>query len=87
MASVSAFVIHLTNILLVVPYLLKWGLFLYFCLYLLFKKTNYMYQFIQKFHSGWAYIALLLLIIVANALIGITSKKNLQLRIVRLPFD
>jgi hypothetical protein len=36
-----------------------------------------MYQFIQKFHSGWAYIALLLLIIaVANALIGLTSKKE-----------
>lgn len=36
-----------------------------------------MYQFIQKFHSGWAYIALLLLIIAAvNALIGMLSKKE-----------
>ena len=36
-----------------------------------------MYQFIQKFHSGWAYIALLLLIVaVVNALIGLLSKKD-----------
>ena len=36
-----------------------------------------MYQFIQKFHSGWAYVALLLLIIAAaNALIGMLSKKE-----------
>lgn len=48
-----------------------------FCLYLLFKKTNPMYNFIQKFHSGWAYIALLLLVIaVVNAAIGMFSKKE-----------
>jgi len=36
-----------------------------------------MYTFLQKMHSGWAYIALLLLIIaVVNALIGMTSKKD-----------
>ena len=36
-----------------------------------------MYEFIQKFHSGWAYLALLLLVIaVVNALIGFTSKKE-----------
>lgn len=36
-----------------------------------------MYEFIQKFHSGWAYIALLILVIaVVNALIGLTSKKE-----------
>ncbi len=36
-----------------------------------------MYNFIQKFHSGWAYLALLILIIAAiNALIGFTSKKE-----------
>jgi hypothetical protein len=36
-----------------------------------------MYHFIQKFHSGWAYIALLLLVVaVANALIGLFSKKE-----------
>jgi NADH:ubiquinone oxidoreductase subunit 2 (subunit N) len=35
-----------------------------------------MYHFIQKFHSGWAYLALLLLIIaVANAALGYYSKK------------
>ena len=40
-----------------------------------------MYQFIQKFHSGWAYIALLLLIIAtANALIGMLSKKEFTAR-------
>lgn len=33
--------------------------------------------FIQKFHSGWAYLALLLIIIaVVNSLIGMTSKKE-----------
>jgi hypothetical protein len=36
-----------------------------------------MYGFIQKFHSGWAYIALLLLVIaVVNAFIGLASKKE-----------
>ncbi|MBC7606729.1 MAG: hypothetical protein H7199_07235 [Burkholderiales bacterium] len=35
-----------------------------------------MYTFIQKFHSGWAYLALLLLIIaVVNSLIGMFSNK------------
>lgn len=36
-----------------------------------------MYQFVQKFHSGWAYIALLLLIVtVLMAAIGFFSKKE-----------
>lgn len=36
-----------------------------------------MYEFIQKFHSGWAYIALLLLVVaVVNAFIGLASKKE-----------
>ena len=36
-----------------------------------------MYTFIQKFQSGWAYLALLLLIIaVVNYLIGMSSKKE-----------
>jgi len=35
-----------------------------------------MYHFIQKFHSGWAYLALLLLVIaVINSFIGMSSKK------------
>ncbi len=35
-----------------------------------------MYHFVQKFHSGWAYLALLVLIIaVANAALGYYSKK------------
>jgi NADH:ubiquinone oxidoreductase subunit 2 (subunit N) len=36
-----------------------------------------MYNFIQKFHSGWAYLALLLLVItVVNSVIGMVSKKE-----------
>jgi hypothetical protein len=36
-----------------------------------------MYHFLQKFHSGWAYLALLLLLVaVVNAIIGLTSKKE-----------
>ena len=36
-----------------------------------------MYDFIQKFHSGWAYLALLVLVIaVINSVIGMTSKKE-----------
>ncbi len=35
------------------------------------------YTFIQKFHSGWAYLVLLLLVVaVVNALIGMTSNKE-----------
>ncbi|WP_162126959.1 hypothetical protein [Flavobacterium phycosphaerae] len=36
-----------------------------------------MYHFIQKFHSGWAYIALLLLVVaVINSFMGMSSKKE-----------
>jgi hypothetical protein len=36
-----------------------------------------MYHFIQKLHSGWAYLALLLLLVaVVNAILGFTSKKD-----------
>lgn len=36
-----------------------------------------MYNFIQKFHSGWAYLALLILAVaVINSLIGMFSKKE-----------
>ena len=36
-----------------------------------------MYNFIQKFHSGWAYLALLILVVaVVNALIGKFSGKE-----------
>lgn len=36
-----------------------------------------MYHFIQKFHSGWAYLVLLfLLVAVINAVIGWSSKKE-----------
>jgi hypothetical protein len=40
-------------------------------------KTKFMYNFIQKFHSGWAYLALLILVVaVVNAAIGFFSKKE-----------
>ena len=36
-----------------------------------------MYEFIQKFHSGWAYLTLLLLIVaVANSALGFFSKRE-----------
>jgi hypothetical protein len=36
-----------------------------------------MYHFIQKFHSGWAYLALLLLFIASlNSLSGYLTKKE-----------
>lgn len=36
-----------------------------------------MYDFIQKFHSGWAYLALLLLVVaVVNSVLGMASKKE-----------
>ncbi len=36
-----------------------------------------MYEFIQKFHSGWAYVVILLLLIATlNALMGYLSKKE-----------
>ena len=36
-----------------------------------------MYNFVQKFHSGWAYLALLLLVVATiNAIIGMSSKKE-----------
>lgn len=36
-----------------------------------------MYTFIQKFHSGWAYLVLLLLVFaVVNSFLGLSSKKD-----------
>ena len=36
-----------------------------------------MYDFIQKFHSGWAYLALIILVIaVLNAILGLFSKRE-----------
>ena len=47
----------------------------------LFIKKIFMYTFIQKFHSGWAYIALLLLLLaVINSWIGMISKKEFTAR-------
>ena len=40
-----------------------------------------MYNFIQKFHSGWAYLALLVLVIaVVNSFIGMSSKKGFTVK-------
>ena len=48
-----------------------------FYLYLLKYKNFTMYNFIEKIHSGWAYLALLVLIIaVANSLLGLMAKKE-----------
>ena len=47
--------------------------------FIIFVKTKnlFMYEFIQKFHSGWAYLAVLALIFaVINSLIGVVSKKE-----------
>jgi hypothetical protein len=45
--------------------------------YICDSKTKTMYDFIQKFHSGWAYLALLLLVFaVVNAFMGMSSKKE-----------
>ena len=48
-----------------------------FAIFVFNKKTQFMYNFIKQFHSGWAYLALLLLAFaVINAIIGFTSKKE-----------
>jgi hypothetical protein len=51
-----------------------------FSLYLLFKKIKHtmnLYDILRHFHKGWAYLALLLLVVaVVSALIGFTSKKE-----------
>lgn len=40
-------------------------------------KNKTMYTFVQKFHSGWAYLALLLLVFaVVNSFLGKSSKKE-----------
>jgi hypothetical protein len=40
-------------------------------------KKLFMYTILQKLHSGWAYIALLVLVIaVVNAILGMSSKKE-----------
>jgi hypothetical protein len=49
---------------------------LFFVIFVKIKKI-FMYTILQKFHSGWAYIALLVLVIaVINAIIGMFSKKE-----------
>jgi hypothetical protein len=51
-----------------------------FSLYLLFKKIKHtmnLYDILRHFHKGWAYLALLLLVVaVVNAMVGFTSKKE-----------
>jgi hypothetical protein len=40
-----------------------------------------MYEFIQKFHSGWAYLALLLLVVVViNSVFWLSWKEGLLQR-------
>ena len=53
------------------------GFLMPFFLIFVKTKTQFMYEFIQKFHSGWAYLALLLLVVaVDNSFIGMASKKE-----------
>lgn len=48
-----------------------------FYLYLFKLNIIIMYNFVQKLHSGWAYIALILLVFaVVNSLLGYFSKKE-----------
>ena len=48
----------------------------FFVIFVILKNKT-MYNFVQKFHSGWAYLALLLLVFaVVNSLIGKSSKKE-----------
>lgn len=52
--------------------------FAYFCYPL---KLKFMYEFIQKFHSGWAYIVLALLVFTAiNAVMGLSSGRDFSAR-------
>jgi hypothetical protein len=53
--------------------------FFFMAFFLIFVKKNIhsMYEFIQKFHSGWAYLALLLLLVaVVNSIVGLVGKKE-----------
>jgi hypothetical protein len=51
--------------------------FLFGFVIFVFLKFKNMYPFIQKFHSGWAYVALLLLVLVLlSAGLGLASKKE-----------
>ena len=60
---------------------MKRGFFVPFFLIFVKTKIVIMYNFIQKFHSGWAYLALLVLVVaVVNSLIGMSSKKEFTLR-------
>jgi hypothetical protein len=53
------------------------GFFMPFFLIFVKTKTLFMYEFLQKFHSGWAYLALLVLVVaVINSFIGMFSKKE-----------
>jgi hypothetical protein len=48
-----------------------------FFLIFVLKNIHSMYEFIQKFHSGWAYLALLLLLVaVVNSIVGLVGKKE-----------
>lgn len=48
-----------------------------FVIFVFNKKIQFMYPFLKQLHSGWAYLALLLLLFaVINSIIGLTSKKE-----------
>jgi sugar phosphate permease len=55
--------------------------------YICYSKNKLYVPIYSKFHSGWAYLALLLLVVaVVNALMGMLSKENLLLVTERLLF-
>jgi hypothetical protein len=45
---------------------MKWGFFMSFIIFVKTKNTIYV-QFYSKFHSGWAYRLLILVIAVVNS--------------------
>jgi hypothetical protein len=48
-----------------------------FSLYLLKLKNNFMYEFIQKLHSGWAYVALIVsFLALLNAVYGWSAQND-----------
>jgi len=58
--------------------MIRMRFFLFLFLFIFVKNKNiFMNEIIQKLHSGWAYIAFLLLVIaVVNSFIGLFSKKE-----------
>lgn len=49
----------------------------FFVIFVILKFKTMDYNFIQKFHSGWAYVVLLILVFaIVNSFLGMSSKKQ-----------